>query len=165
MFRTGCITMKPLYAALACAVLAAACPRGMAEEEQKLAVVNVSLVFEKYNKVADVQRKIDNDTKDKKDELSKRAEDLSKRNKEVALAVLKKYTRNDDREVLEHNYDDIASRYLAMPIPTLEGIRTILTELSSTTPGAKNADPEQFVSYRIAREIEASGFVKRLYEK
>src|ERR1700754_91009 len=38
-----------------------------------------------------------------------------KRNKEVALAVLKKYTRNDDREVLEHNYDDIASRYLAMP--------------------------------------------------
>ena len=87
-----------------------------------------------------------------------------KRNKEVALAVLKKYTRNDDREVLEHNYDDIASRYLAMPIPALEGIRTILTELSSTTPAAKNADPEQFVSYKIAREIEASGFVKRLYE-
>jgi NitT/TauT family transport system substrate-binding protein len=88
-----------------------------------------------------------------------------KRNKEVALAVLKKYTRNDDREVLEHNYDDIASRYLAMPIPALEGIRTILTELSSTTPAAKNADPEQFVSYKITREIEASGFVKRLYEK
>jgi NitT/TauT family transport system substrate-binding protein len=88
-----------------------------------------------------------------------------KRNKEVALAVLKKYTRNDDREVLEHNYNDIASRYLAMPVPTLEGIRTILTELSSTMPAAKNADPEQFVSYKIAREIEASGFVKRLYEK
>jgi NitT/TauT family transport system substrate-binding protein len=87
-----------------------------------------------------------------------------KRNKEAALAVLKKYTRSDDREVLEHNYNDITGRYLALPIPTLEGIRTILTELSSTTPAAKNADPEQFVSYRIAREIEASGFVKRLYE-
>jgi NitT/TauT family transport system substrate-binding protein len=86
-----------------------------------------------------------------------------KRNKEAALAVLKKYTRSDDREVLEHNYNDIAGRYLALPIPTLEGIRTILTELSSTTPAAKNADPEQFVSYKIAREIEASGFVKRLY--
>ena len=88
-----------------------------------------------------------------------------KRNKETALAVLKKYTRNDDREVLEHTYNDIAGKYLAMPIPTLEGIRTILTELSSTTPAAKNADPEQFVSYKIAREIEASGFIKRLYEK
>jgi hypothetical protein len=48
---------------------------------------------------------------------------------------------------------------------TIEGIRTILTELSVTVPAAKNADPEQFGSYKIAREIEASGFVKRLYEK
>jgi hypothetical protein len=52
-----------------------------------------------------------------------------------------------------------------LPIPTIEGVRTILTELSSTVPAAKNADPEQFVSYKIAREIEASGFIKRLYEK
>jgi NitT/TauT family transport system substrate-binding protein len=88
-----------------------------------------------------------------------------KRNKEVALAVLKKYTRNDDREVLEDSYASAASKYLALPIPTLDGIRTILTELSSTVPAAKNADPEQFVSYKIAREIEASGFVKRLYQK
>src|SRR5512132_3712286 len=88
-----------------------------------------------------------------------------KRNKEVALAVLKKYTRNDDREVLEDSYASVASKYLALPIPTLDGIRTILTELSTTLPAAKNADPEQFVSYKIMREIEASGFVKRLYEK
>jgi len=88
-----------------------------------------------------------------------------KRNKEAALTVLKKYTRNDDREVLEDSYTSAASKYLALPIPTLDGIRTILTELSTTVPAAKNADPEQFVSYKIAREIEASGFVKRLYEK
>ena len=87
-----------------------------------------------------------------------------KRNKEAALTVLKKYTRNDDREVLEDSYSNVASKYLALPIPTIEGIRTILTELSTTVPVAKNADPEQFVSYKIAREIEASGFVKRLYE-
>ena len=88
-----------------------------------------------------------------------------KRNKEAALAVLKKYTRNDDREVLEDSYTSTANKYLALPIPTLEGIRTILTELSSTVPAAKNADPEQFVSYKVAREIEASGFIKRLYKK
>lgn len=88
-----------------------------------------------------------------------------KRHREAALAVLKKYTRNDDREVLEDAYSSAASKYLPMPIPTVEGIRTILSELSGTLPAAKNADPEQFVSYKIAREIEASGFVKRLYEK
>src|SRR4249920_3787444 len=87
-----------------------------------------------------------------------------KRNKEAALAVLKKYTRNEDREVLEDSYRSYANKYLALPVPTLEGIRTILTELSTTVPAAKNADPEQFVAYKIAREIEASGFVKRLYE-
>jgi NitT/TauT family transport system substrate-binding protein len=88
-----------------------------------------------------------------------------KRNKEAALTVLRKYTRNEDREVLEDSYSNYANKYLAVPIPTIEGIRTILTELSTTVPAAKNADPEQFVATKIAREIEASGFVKRLYEK
>ena len=74
-----------------------------------------------------------------------------KRNKEAALTVLKKYTRNDDREVLEDSYSNYANKYLALPIPTPDGIRTILTELSSTVPAAKNADPEQFVSYKVAR--------------
>ena len=87
-----------------------------------------------------------------------------KRNKEAALRVLKKYTRNDDLEVLEDSYSYYANKYLALPMPTVDGIRTILTELSTTVPAAKNADPEQFVAYKITREIEASGFVKRLYE-
>jgi hypothetical protein len=69
-----------------------------------------------------------------------------KRNKEAALAVLRKYTRNDDRDVLEDSYSNYANKYLALPIPTPDGIRTILAELSSTVPAAKNADPEQFVS-------------------
>jgi ABC-type nitrate/sulfonate/bicarbonate transport system substrate-binding protein len=87
-----------------------------------------------------------------------------KRNKEAALAVLRKYSRNDDREVLEDAYNTVASKYLPLPAPTIEGIKTILTELSTRVPAAKNADPEQFVSYKIMREIEASGFVKKLYE-
>ncbi len=88
-----------------------------------------------------------------------------KKNKETALAVLKKYTRADDREILEDNYNNYVNKYLPLPIPTREGIRTILTEVAGTMPAAKNADPEQFVAYKIAREIDASGFVKKLYGK
>ena len=88
-----------------------------------------------------------------------------KRNKEAALKVLKKYTRNDDLEVLEDSYANYASLYLAMPVPPVDAIRTILTEVSPRVPAAKHADPEQFVAYKLAREIEASGFVKKLYEK
>ena len=88
-----------------------------------------------------------------------------KRNKETALAVIQKYNRNADREVLEDSYNNYVNKYLPLPIPTADGIRTILAELASTVPAAKNADPEQFVAYKISREIEASGFVKKLYEK
>ena len=88
-----------------------------------------------------------------------------KKNKETALAVLKKYTRTDDREILEDSYNNYRNKYLPLPIPTPEGIRTILTETAGTIPAAKNGDPEQFVAYKIAREIDASGFIKKLYEK
>ena len=88
-----------------------------------------------------------------------------KKNKETALAVLKKYTRTDDREILEDSYNNYRNKYLSLPIPTPEGIRTILTEIAGTTPAAKNADPEHFVAYNIAREIDASGFIKKLYER
>ena len=88
-----------------------------------------------------------------------------KRNKEAALAVIQKYNRNADREVLEDSYNNYVNKYLPLPLPTTDGIKTILAELASTVPAAKNADPEQFVASKIAREIEASGFVKKLYEK
>ena len=88
-----------------------------------------------------------------------------KRNKEAALAVLKKYNRNADREVLEDSYNNYVNKYLPLPIPTVDGIKTILAELGSTVPAAKNADPEQFVAYKIAREIEASGFDKEALRK
>ena len=88
-----------------------------------------------------------------------------KKNKESALAVLKKYSRTDDREILEDSYNNYRNKYLPLPIPTPEGIRTILTEIAGTIPAAKNADPEHFVAYNIAREIDASGFIKKLYEK
>lgn len=88
-----------------------------------------------------------------------------KRNKETALNVIKKYNRNDDREVLEDSYNNYVNKYLPLPVPTVDGIRTILAELAATMPLAKSADPEQFVAYKIARDIEASGFVKKLYER
>jgi len=54
-----------------------------ADTEQRLAVVNVSLVFEKYNKVPDIQRRADEIHKEQKIDLQKRATDLGKRHKEL----------------------------------------------------------------------------------
>jgi len=53
------------------------------EGDQRLALVNVSLVFEKYDKVAEVSRAIDASHKAQKEELEQRAKDLLKRNKDL----------------------------------------------------------------------------------
>ncbi|HEY3323589.1 MAG TPA: OmpH family outer membrane protein [Planctomycetota bacterium] len=53
------------------------------QKEQRLAIVNVSMVFEKYDKVSDVQRQIDGKHTAKKDDLSKRGAELSRRNKDL----------------------------------------------------------------------------------
>jgi Skp family chaperone for outer membrane proteins len=54
-----------------------------AEKEQKLAMVNVSFVFEKYRRVADADRRIDEIFAAERDALAKRAEDIKKRHKAV----------------------------------------------------------------------------------
>jgi Skp family chaperone for outer membrane proteins len=75
VFKTSAILLGVLFASLSSVARA---------EEQRLAVVNVSMVFEKYSKVPDVQRRIDEKFKAMKDELSQRASELERRNKEVA---------------------------------------------------------------------------------
>jgi Skp family chaperone for outer membrane proteins len=56
---------------------------GEARPEQKLAVVNVSFIFEKYSKVPDIQRTIDAKFKPSLDELKAREKSLSEKNKEL----------------------------------------------------------------------------------
>jgi len=56
---------------------------GAGEKDQKLAVVNVSLVFEKYDKVADVERRLAASFAPEQDKLNQRAEELKKRNKDL----------------------------------------------------------------------------------
>jgi Skp family chaperone for outer membrane proteins len=65
------------------ATAAAALPAGAGEDGQRLAVVNVSLVFENYKKVPDIQRRIDELSKGQKADLERRAEELAKRNNEL----------------------------------------------------------------------------------
>ncbi|MGD0092084.1 MAG: OmpH family outer membrane protein [Planctomycetota bacterium] len=67
---------------LAGALLLAATGRA-GEAGQKLALVNVSLVFEKYDKVPEVQRAIDANHEAQKNELQQRAKDLVQRNKDL----------------------------------------------------------------------------------
>lgn len=91
---------------------------------------------------------------------------LFKTNKELALNVLKKYTRVDDVSDMQTAYEEMSQRLIrAVPYPSNEGIQTIMDQLGKTRPQVKNFKPADFIDSSILKEIEDSGFVKRLYGK
>ena len=54
-----------------------------------------------------------------------------KTNKEVALNVLKKYTRLDDLSLVQVSYDEMSQRLIPrVPYPNREGIQTIIRSTS-----------------------------------
>src|SRR5215468_6166459 len=87
-----------------------------------------------------------------------------KTNKEVALNVLKKYTRLDDLSLVQVSYDEMSRRLIRrVPYPDREGIQTIIDQLAKTRPQMKSLNPNDFIDPTILREIEDSGFIKKLY--
>jgi NitT/TauT family transport system substrate-binding protein len=87
-----------------------------------------------------------------------------KTNKDLALNVLKKYTRQDDLSLVQVAYDEMSQRLIRrVPHPNREGIQTIIDQLAKTRPEMKNLNPGDFIDASILKEIEDSGFIKKLY--
>jgi nucleoid-associated protein YgaU len=73
--------------------------------------------------------------------------------------------KTDDTEALAETYEAIALNLVPeRPYPTLRGIQIILQELAPKDPKAKAARPEQFVDMSFVKELDASGFIDRLYK-
>jgi hypothetical protein len=79
------------------------------------------------------------------------------------MSVIGKYTSTADRSILEETQRVYASAFERIPYPNVDDMKLGITQVAETNPRAKGADPKDFVNPRLLREIEASGFVKRLY--
>ena len=91
-----------------------------------------------------------------------------KQNKRESLEILSKKLRISAAQEgnLERSYDLLATKYYEQtPYPSLRGVETVLGFLEKDNPKAKGADPKSFVDDSLLREIEASGFVKALYQR
>ncbi|HXV48536.1 MAG TPA: ABC transporter substrate-binding protein [Candidatus Binatia bacterium] len=80
-----------------------------------------------------------------------------------AMNVIGKYTQTTDRTMLEETQRVYSSAFERVPYPDVEDMKLGLVQVAETNPRARGADPKDFVDSRLLREIEASGFVKRLY--
>ncbi|MBI4317781.1 MAG: ABC transporter substrate-binding protein [Chloroflexi bacterium] len=89
---------------------------------------------------------------------------VAKRDKEFTVKVIGKYSNIQDREVLEETYDVIVTKVLPkVPYVTAEGVQTVLNEAAQEDPKAKSAKAEEFFDNRLVKELDDSGFIKKLY--
>jgi len=50
------------------------------------------------------------------------------------------------------------------PYPALKGVTSVLEFMGRDNPKARSADPRSFIDSSIVKDIEDSGFIKKLYE-
>jgi ABC-type nitrate/sulfonate/bicarbonate transport system substrate-binding protein len=79
------------------------------------------------------------------------------------MKVIGKYTQTTDAKMLEETYKVYAPAFERAPYPDAEDLKLAIEQVSELNPRARGADLKDFVEPRFIREIEASGFVKRLY--
>ena len=92
------------------------------------------------------------------------------KHKNESVAVLQKKLRiqsaqEKDIKYLEASYDLLATKfYNRVPYANPKAVETTLEFIAGEEPKAKGADPKSFVDESLVREVEASGFIKSLYE-
>jgi NitT/TauT family transport system substrate-binding protein len=87
-----------------------------------------------------------------------------KTDKNFATKVIGKYSRITDQEALEETYQHYAVKVMPrVPYPTIKGIQLVLDEIGLRTPKAKSLAPENFIDVSYLKELDQSGFIKKLY--
>ena len=88
-----------------------------------------------------------------------------KTNRPESIAILAKYLKTNDSELLNEVYTDLGLTLTPQkPYPTLRGIDIMLRELAARDAKAKAARPEDFVDLTFIKELDSSGFIDRLYK-
>jgi NitT/TauT family transport system substrate-binding protein len=93
-----------------------------------------------------------------------------KKNKKESLQVLQKKLRiqsaqERDVKYLEQSYELLADKfYNRVPYANPKAIETTLEFIAAEEPKAKGVEPSQFIDDSLVREVEASGFIKKLYD-
>jgi NitT/TauT family transport system substrate-binding protein len=86
-----------------------------------------------------------------------------KNHKEETVKIMEKYTRGQQRSILEGTYEAYRDLLVEDGYPTIEGLANTLKVQSSWDPKAARAKVDDFVDLRFVNDLKSSGFIKRLY--
>jgi len=87
-----------------------------------------------------------------------------KTDKNFSLQVIGKYSRISEADALEETYQHYAVKVMPkIPYPTEKGIQMVLDEIGTRNAKAKTLSPASFIDIAYLKELEQSGFIKKLY--
>ncbi|MBI4528535.1 MAG: ABC transporter substrate-binding protein [Deltaproteobacteria bacterium] len=86
-----------------------------------------------------------------------------KTHKEDVIRIMQRYTRGQNRQVLEQVYASYSDFLIEDTYPTIEGLKNTLEIQAAWDPRAANAKAESFVDLRFVDELKKSGFIDQLY--
>src|SRR4029077_19557163 len=95
---------------------------------------------------------------------------LFQKEQKESLAVMQKKLRiqsaqEKDIKYLEASYNLLATKfYNQVPYANPKAVETTLEFVATEEPRAKGADPKSFVDESLVKEVEASGFIRTLYD-
>jgi NitT/TauT family transport system substrate-binding protein len=88
-----------------------------------------------------------------------------KTHKEETIKIMRKYSRVEDRKVLEEAWDWHARFMPEAPYPPADGYQLVLQDMSEKNPKAAQANVRDYIDTRFVKELEDSGFIKGLSRK
>ncbi len=86
-------------------------------------------------------------------------------NPKGAQKILQKYLAIKDDKSVQESYNEIVAKLtLKVPYPTEPGLQLYLDQLKIKNPKAAQAKPSDFTDVSFLKELEASGFIDKLYK-
>ncbi len=81
----------------------------------------------------------------------------------TTLAVMGKYTRIEDPELLQGTLAHYRTVAKKSPYPTLEGLQTLLDLQAETDPRARTIQPREVVNTRALEQLEQEGVLREIF--
>ena len=88
-----------------------------------------------------------------------------KTHKEDTQKIMRKYSRVEDRRMLDEAWDWHAKFMPEAPYAPVDGYQLILQDMAEKNPKAAQANLKDYIDSRFIRELEDSGFIKSLSRK
>jgi NitT/TauT family transport system substrate-binding protein len=88
-----------------------------------------------------------------------------KTHKEDTQRIMRKYSRIEDRRMLDEAWDWHAKFMPDVPYAPVDGYQLVLQDIAEKNPKAAQANVKDYIDSRFVKELEDSGFIKGLYRR